>query len=214
MTLSLLDGLLVVLLLLNLFMLGTSRIRAIIQTVALQGIVLGVLPLLAHEQVGYRVVLLALATVLIKAVVIPGMLRRAMRDLTIFRETAPLVSLTTSLLLGAAGTGVALVFGRQLPLAPQHTASLLVPTSLATVLTGFLILTTRTKAVTQALGYLVLENGIFIFGLLLIQAMPFLVEIGVLLDLFVGVFVMVIIINHIRQAFDSVSTERLAALKE
>ena len=53
------------------------------------------------------------------------------------------------------------------------------------------------------LGYLVLENGIFIFGLLLLEAMPFLVEVGVLLDLFVGVFVMGIIIYHINREFAS-----------
>ena len=58
------------------------------------------------------------------------------------------------------------------------------------------------------------ENGIFVFGLLLIAAMPFLVEVGVLLDLFTGVFVMGIIINHINREFASVSTEHLAELKE
>ena len=67
--------------------------------------------------------------------------------------------------------------------------------------TGFLMLTTRRKAITQVLGYLVLENGIFMFGLLLLEAMPFLVEVGVLLDLFVGVFVMGIIIHHINREF-------------
>ena len=84
------------------------------------------------------------------------------------------------------------------------------PASLATVLTGFLLLTTRSKAITQVIGYLVLENGIFIFGLLLLEAMPFLVEIGVLLDLFVGIFVMGIIINHINREFASLDTRRLA----
>lgn len=82
------------------------------------------------------------------------------------------------------------------------------------MLTGFLILTTRRKAISQAVGYLVLENGIFLFGLLLLEAMPFLVEVGVLLDLFVGVFVMGIIINHINREFASVGTQHLAALKE
>ena len=80
------------------------------------------------------------------------------------------------------------------------------PASLATVLTGFLLLTTRRKAITQVVGYLVLENGIFLFGLLLLEAMPFLVEVGVLLDLFVGVFVMGIIIHHINREFASIGT--------
>ena len=61
----------------------------------------------------------------------------------------------------------------------------------------------------QVLGYLILENGIFLFGLLLLEAMPFLVEVGVLLDLFTGVFVMGIIIYHINREFSSISTEHL-----
>ncbi|HTW95432.1 MAG TPA: hypothetical protein VMD30_11590, partial [Tepidisphaeraceae bacterium] len=80
--------------------------------------------------------------------------------------------------------------------------------------TGFLLLTTRVKALTQTIGYLVLENGVFIFGLLLLEAVPFLVEIGVLLDLFVGVFVISIIIHHINREFASLDTRRLSALKE
>jgi hydrogenase-4 component E len=68
--------------------------------------------------------------------------------------------------------------------------------------------------VLQVLGYLVLENGIFLFGLLLLEAVPFLVEVGVLLDLFTGVFVMGIIIHHINRAFDSMSTEHLSELRE
>jgi excisionase family DNA binding protein len=66
----------------------------------------------------------------------------------------------------------------------------------------------------QVLGYLLLENGIFLFGMLLLEAMPFLVEIGVLLDLFTCVFVMGIIIHHINREFTSISTENLANLKE
>jgi len=97
-----------------------------------------------------------------------------------------------------------------LPLTTQHSAFLVVPASLATVWTGLLMLTTRRKAIMQVLGYLILENGIFLFGLLLLEAMPFLVEIGVLLDLFTGVFVMGIIIHHINREFSSSSTEHRA----
>ena len=78
---------------------------------------------------------------------------------------------------------------------------------------GLLVLATRAKAMTQVVGYLVLENGIFIFGLLLVERMPFLVEVGVLLDLFVGVFVMGIIINHINREFDSLDPHRLTELQ-
>ncbi|MBZ0088830.1 MAG: hydrogenase, partial [Thermoanaerobaculia bacterium] len=75
-------------------------------------------------------------------------------------------------------------------------------------------LTTRRKAISQVLGFLMLENGIFVFGLLLVEAMPFLVEAGVLLDLFVGIFVLTIIIHHINREFASLDTRRLSLLKE
>ena len=206
--------LLVVVLLLNLFFLGTSRIRALIQAAAMQGVVLGVMPLLIHGRADWNTALIAIATVVLKGSVIPGMLRRALREAQIKREVEPLIGLVPTMLLGAFGTLLSIGFASGLPLAPEHRGLLVVPAAFSTVLTGFLLLTTRFKAITQAIGYLVLENGIFIFGLLLLEAMPFLVEIGVLLDLFVGIFVVSIIIHHINREFASLDTRRLASLKE
>jgi hydrogenase-4 component E len=212
--LSAINLLLVGVLLLNLFMLGTSRIRALIQAAALQGVVLGVIPLLVGGGVGWTTGLIAIATIVLKGSVIPRMLRRALREAQIKREVEPLIGFVPTMLLGAAGMLGSIAFSSGLPLEPQHRELLLVPASFSTVVTGFLLLTTRIKAITQAIGYLVLENGIFIFGMLLVEAMPFLVEIGVLLDLFVGIFVVSIIIHHINREFASLDTRRLAALKE
>jgi hydrogenase-4 component E len=206
--------LLVGILLLNLFMLGTSRIRALIQAAALQGVILGVMPLLVGDHRSWNAGFIAIATVLLKGSVIPRMLRRALREAQIKREVEPLIGFVPTMLLGASGTLLSIAFASGLPLEPQHRELLIVPASFSTVLTGFLLLTTRIKAITQAIGYLVLENGIFIFGLLLVEAMPFLVEIGVLLDLFVGIFVVSIIIHHINREFASLDTRRLASLKE
>jgi hydrogenase-4 component E len=210
----LLDPLLILALTLNFAALGVSRIRAAIQVVALQGFLLGLLPLIVHAETGLRSILLVLAIIALKGFVIPGLLHRAMREANITYEINPAINYMTSLLLGALGTGLALVFSSTLPLAEEHTDLLIVPASLATVWTGFLLLTTRRKAITQVVGYLFLENGIFLFGLLLLEAMPFLVEIGVLLDLFTGVFVMGIIIHHINREFASIGAENLAELKE
>jgi hydrogenase-4 component E len=156
----------------------------------------------------------AAGAILIKGIVIPYLLMRAIRDAAIRREVEPFIGFIPSLFLGAIGTALALLFSGTLPLAPEHEGSLLVPSSLATVITGFLVLTTRRKAITQVVGYLLLENGIFIMGLCLLDAMPFLVEVGVLLDLFVGIFVMGIIINQISREFASLDVGRLSSLKE
>ena len=206
--------LLVGLLLLNLFMLGTSRIRALIQAAAVQGMVIGAMPILIGQHRGWNAALVAIASVVLKGSVIPRMLRRALREAQIKREVEPLIGFVPTMLLGAAGTLLSIGFASGLPLAHEHRELLIVPASFSTVVTGFLLLTTRIKAITQAIGYLVLENGIFIFGMLLVEAMPFLVEIGVLLDLFVGVFVVSIIIHHINREFASLDTRLLSSLKE
>jgi hydrogenase-4 component E len=211
---NLVAPLLVVVLLFNLFILGTSRLQAAVNASAAQGVLLGILTLCVHEGFGTWMVLITIVTILVKGVLIPGMLLRAIRDAAIRREIEPFIGFLPCLLLGALGTGASLIFARTLPLAQEHVGSLLVPAAMATVWTGFLVLTTRRKAITQVVGYLVLENGIFIMGLTLLQAMPFMVEMGVLLDLFVGIFVMGIILNHIRREFSSLDTAHLSALKE
>lgn len=211
---SLLEPLLILVLALNLFALGVSRIRAVINAVAFQGILLGLFPLLIHPEIGPRGIALVLGTILLKGFVIPMFLIHAMREAEIQHEIMPMVSNMTSLLLGAVGTGLAMVFASTLPLEEAHTDLRLIPTALATLWTGILMLTTRRKAIMLVLGYLLLENGIYLFGLLLLEAMPFLVEVGVLLDLFTAVFVMGIIIHHISREFASISTDRLTELKE
>lgn len=208
------DALLMTVLLLNFFALGTSRLRAVINATALQGIVLGIIAILAHHGFGVQSLLVAVGAAIIKGFVIPFLLLRAMRDVQIRREIEPFIGYVQSLVAGAIATGLAILFARTLPLADEHTGSLLVPASLATVLTGFIILTTRLKAITQVAGYLILENGIFIMGLTLVEAMPFLVEVGVLLDLVVAIFVMGIMIYRINREFSSLDTTHLTNLKE
>ncbi|HEX9294559.1 MAG TPA: hypothetical protein VF881_01960 [Polyangiaceae bacterium] len=208
------DALLVTVLLLNFFVLGTSRLRAVINATALQGILLGVLAVLAHHEFSVRPILIALGAASIKGFVIPWLLLRAMRDVAIRREVEPFIGYIPSLFAGAVATGLAIVFAATLPLADEHVGSLLVPASLATVLTGFIVLTTRRKAITQVAGYLILENGIFIMGLTLVEAIPFLVEVGVLLDLLVGIFIMGIMIYQINREFASLDTAQLTHLRE
>ena len=209
-----LDPALILVLAINFFALGVSRIRAVISAVAFQGIVLGVIPLFVHPEIGLRVIVLMVVTIGLKGYLIPKFLVRAVREAQIQHEDKPIINYMSSLLLGSVGTGLAMEFSSTLPLATEHADLLIVPASLATVWAGFLMLTTRRKAIMQVLGYLLLENGIFLFGLLLLEAMPMMVEVGVLLDLFTGIFVMVIIIHHINREFSSMSTENLSTLKE
>jgi hydrogenase-4 component E len=199
---------------LNLVALGTSRLPSLIRVAALQGMVLGIMPLLIENEWRVMVLLIAVATVFMKGIVIPALLRRAMRTANIDRDLNPLIGFLPSLLLGAAGMIGAVVLARRLPLLPEHGESLLVAGSLASVLTGLLLLIGRSKAISQVCGYLILENGIYLFGLLLIHSTPLMVEGGILLDLTVAVFVTGIIMDRIQRAFDSLDTRKLTVLRE
>jgi len=210
---SLADQLLVLVLLINFISLGTSRLIFSIRAVAVQGVILGILPGLIHP-FSWHLVGITAGILVIKGLVIPLLLNRAVRSAEIKREVEPFLGYVPTLLLGALFTALAFGFAGKLPLLPEHRGYLFVPASIATLMSGFLLLTTRRKAISQVIGYLVLENGIFIFGLLLADAMPLMVEAGVLLDLLVGTFVMGIVINHISREFSSLDTSRLTSLKE
>ncbi|MDA8430168.1 MAG: hydrogenase [Geobacteraceae bacterium] len=207
------DQLLVLVMLINLVMLGTSRLIFSIRAVAVQGVILGVLPGLIHP-FSFHLTVITVVIILAKGIIIPFLISDAVRKAHIRREVEPFIGYVPTLLIGAVFTALSFAFAQNLPLAPEHKDLLFVPASIATLLTGFLLLTTRRKAISQVIGYLVLENGIFVFGLLLSEAMPAMVEAGALLDLLVGIFIMGIVINHISREFSSIDTSRLQTLKE
>ena len=199
---------------LNLLALGSSRLPSVIRAVSVQGMVIGIMPVVIEEHFDWRVALVAVVTVAVKGFFIPNLLGRAMRAANIEREIEPFIGFIPSLLLGAGGTIAAVAGARALPLLPEHAGTLLVPGAIASVLTGFVLLIGRVKAIGQVCGYLILENGIYLFGLLLIRSTPLLVESGILLDLVVGVFVIGIIVDRIQRAFDSLDTRKLTVLRE
>jgi len=201
---------------LDLVVLASSRLRGAIRTVAFQGAVMSALPLLLaseHHQT-VHVLALALGALVVKGVVIPGMMLWAMREAAIRRELEPIVGFVPSMVLGAVGVALAFTYSGSLPLPIHARHTLLVPSALSTVWTGLILVMTRRKAVAQVLGFLVVENGIFVFGLLLSDFMPFMVEAGVLLDLLAAIFVMGIVIFHINREFASLDTRRLTSLRD
>jgi hydrogenase-4 component E len=210
---SLADQLLVLVLLINFISLGTSRLIFSIRAVAVQGVILGILPGLIHP-FSWHLVGITIVIIAVKGFVIPQLLGRAVRSAEIKREVEPFLGYVPTLLLGAVFTAFSFGFAGRLPMLAEHQNYMFVPASIATLMAGFLVLTTRRKAISQVIGYLILENGIFIFGLLLAEAMPVMVEAGALLDLLVGTFVMGIVINQISREFSSLDTSLLTSLKE
>jgi hydrogenase-4 component E len=199
---------------LNLIALGSSRLPSVVRVMASQGVVLGLLPLVIERDFHWLVAVVGAITIVVKGIVIPTLLLRAMRAANIEREIEPVIGFVPSLLLGAVGTIAAVAVAHKLPLLPEHIDTLLVPGSLASIFTGFILLVGRVKAISQVCGFLILENGIYLFGLLLLRSTPLLVESGILLDVTVGVFVIGIIVDRIQRAFDSLDTRKLTVLRE
>jgi len=212
------DLILLLLIMVDLFMLATTRIAAAVRASAVQGLLLALLPLAlsAHGSTSHlaHAGLISGGTLALKAILIPWLLMRALHKVAIYREVEPFVSQHISLLLGAVVVGVAFWSSAHLPALPGNAPALLVPVSLATVLIGFLIIVTRKKMITQVVGYLVMENGIFVFGMSLAREMPVVVEFGILLDVLVGVFVFGIVIYQISAAFDHMDADVLSELKD
>jgi hydrogenase-4 component E len=212
------DFLLLVVAVLSVAIVGTSRLTSCVRASALQGLALALLPLAlwgrALDRHMVPVIVMSLGALAVKAIIIPLLLSRAIREANVRREAEPFISQHFSLLIAAVLVGFSFWLGTVLVLPRPAPTPLLVPMAFATLLVGFLILVTRRKAITQVVGYLTLENGIFIFGQTLVEQIPFAVELSILLDVLVGVFVMGIAINHISREYEHIDIELLSSLKD
>ncbi len=199
----------------NLKLLGSSRLGASIRVVAAQGVVLGLLPIMAYRpELSWHFIALAAGTIALKGVVFPWFLFRAVREAEVTREIEPYVDYVTSLVAGVVTLGASFWMCTRLPIPATMASPWLAPVSFFSIFTGFFLIVTRKRAANQVLGFLVLENGVYAFGVGAASRTPWLVEVGVLLDVFVAVFVMGIIIFHINREFDHIDTDRLSALKD
>jgi hydrogenase-4 component E len=212
------DALLLLVLITGLFIVWSGRLAACVRAIAVQGALLAALPLVMWAPGGAvpvaHLVLMSVGALAVKAGIIPALLLRSAREAGARREVEPYVSLHVSALLGAGLVVLSLWLARVLVPPGPVTATLLVPAGFATVLLGFLMLVARKYAVTQVVGYLMLDNGVFIFGQTLAGSIPVVVELGILLDLLVAVFVMGIAIYHIGREFDHIDTRALNSLRD
>lgn len=212
------DVLLLLVIGLSIMLLATSRLQSCVRSVALQGIVLSILPIVFQARspggIGLHVALIALGTLLLKGLVIPWLVVRTMHEANVRREVEPWVSLHVSILIAAGLVGLSFWLSTVLVMPIPAPSPLLVPAAFSTLLLGFLVVVSRKKAITQVIGYLALENGVFLFGQCLLQETPLVVELGLLLDLFVGVFVFGIAIHHIQREFENVDTDEMTTLRD
>lgn len=199
----------------NIWLYFTSRLRIHIQLVAFQGLLLSILPMaLAGHQIDARKAGLAALTLLVKSVLLPVLLTRAvlrsgaLDDPAVKRRHIQ-ASFAAVLLLGLSAL---LAPGIPVPL-PESAAPILT-TAFFTLLTGLYLCVARARILSQALGVILVENGIVAASLSMSNEMPALVELGVLLDVAIAGFVMVVLVRHVTTEFQSVDVDRLSELRD
>jgi hydrogenase-4 component E len=205
------DWLLTGALLTTFIILGTERISSCIYAVAWQGAMIAALPFLTHST-HWRIALLVFSiTLLVKALLIPALLLRSLGRITILRYSEFIVRPHLALLGGGLLVVASFSASSSLP-GPPGASHLDGAVALSMLLVGFFLLVIRSRAISQVIGFLVMENGIFLFGVTLAAHFPLIVELGVLLDLLAGILVMGIMVHHIHQTFDHIDTRIMSQL--
>jgi len=191
------------------------RLSACVDVFALQSVFLAATAALVAFLTGIHHIYVAAAlTVAIKVIVIPRILKKVIERLNVTRELVMNVNIPAGLLI--CGALVILAFfitQRIIPLGFLLTRDSL-SIALAILMIGFFTMIARKKAVTQVIGFLVMENGLFLGATVAAHGMPLIVELGIFFDVLVAVLIIGIYTHRIQDAFDSVDTSKLTVLKE
>jgi hydrogenase-4 component E len=208
------DILLSLVLLSVLFALVSSRIVPLIKIIAFQGIAVSIFPLLLRPHLSWSSVLFSLVMVSVRGITIPLLLAFAVKRIAIKREIEPLIGYHASLLFGLLLIIFSVYLSGKFHLPLIHGSGFSLPTAITAFVSGLFLLVARRKAITMLIGYLMLENGIYLLGTSLSPQTHSIVEFGILLDVLAGVMIMGIILHNIQRAFDDIDTTLLRALKD
>jgi len=213
--LQLLNACAALLLLLSFAMLSQRRIVTMVNLLALQGVLLGLATLLLAWRTGKsHLYFSALLTLSLKAVFMPWLLHRLIKRLDVYWDSEPLLNSAATMLVGLLI--VVFSFGLAQPIAALASTATrsAIGIAVAVVLLAFLTMITRRKAMSQVVGFLSMENGLFFGAMSATYGMPMIIELGVALDVLVAMLVLGVFFFQIREQFDSLDLHHLESLKE
>ncbi len=196
-------------------LLAQRRIYGLLHLYAWQGVFLSISTAVVGFVAGQRhLYISSILTLALKVIVLPYILHILIVRLKIHKEVETVINVPSTMLIGIA----LVIFSYHLT-SPIREMSTLVTRStisvaLATVMLGLLMMITRKHAVTQIIGFLAMENGLFFAATSTTYGMPLVVELGVALDILIAAFIFGIFFFHIRTTFESLDVEQMARLKE
>jgi hydrogenase-4 component E len=192
------------------------ELRAIVRLLAWQGMALAAIPLVEGVYQGDRaIVTVGVIVLLLKALVLPVLLGRAVgtQDQE-RRESTPLVNTTASLLITAGLTVLAYAVTRPIIALDPTEATRAVPAAFAVILIALFVMVSRRRALSQAVGFLMLDNGIAATGFLITAGVPLIVELGASLDALFAVLVLGVLTGRMRRAFGDTDLDQLRELRD
>ncbi len=204
-----------VILLLAFAMLAQRRVMPLINLFAYQGLVLClstlVVAVTTHQSHLYWS---AGLTLLLKALLLPWILHRLVRRLYVKWDVESLVNVPTTMLVGLVLVIIAFNVAQPISLLSQTISRGTLGIALAVVMLAFLMMITRTKAIPQVVGFLAMENGLFLAATSATYGMPMVVELGIALDVLVGAIILGVFFFQIREQFDSLDIRHMEKLKD
>lgn len=196
-----------------LLLFGSSRLKVSIRIMAVQGMISGLVPFIhTAGNTDAMVWLIGLSGIVFKGIVLPWLLFLVVRRSAIRREIEPFIGFNLSILAGIGMLALSSWLALHLLSAGGGLDPVLLSAALFMVLTGLFLIISRRKAITQVMGYLVMENGIYTLGIGVGSELQSIVELGILLDVSVGVFLMGIMLFHINREFNHIDADQLGEL--
>ena len=212
---QLLDTCAALLLLLSFAMLSQRRVVTLVNLYAAQGAVLAAATLLLAWRTGEdHLYVSAALTIALKVLFLPWLLHRLIRTLEVYWDTEPLLNVSGNMLVGLVIVVFAFSLAQPITLLASTATRGAIGIAVSVVLLAFLMMITRRKAMSQVVGFLSMENGVFFGAMSASYGMPMVVELGVALDVLVAVLVMGVFFFQIRERFDSLDLHHLETLKE
>jgi hydrogenase-4 component E len=198
---------------LGVWMCGVTRVRAQLWGLSLQTALLaGVCVVLGLQPQAGHYLILAATVLLVKAVAIPAFLSWSARRLDVIRDAGAVLSPTLALFTGCGILAAAYFMAQRIAVTEMGNAGA-AGVALALLLTGMLLMITRRLALSQIIGFLVLENGIFLYGLTQTHGMPLLLEMAIAFEVLVAVMVAGLVINRLNRSFEHIDVTELRGLR-
>jgi hydrogenase-4 component E len=205
--------LLIVLLISLLYLSIANRLLTYIKILAFQGVILfGVAFIELNDINTVNLVLILLETIIVKAILVPLFIKYIIKKNNITRETEPFLPNFVSLIIVTTIIVITILLSNSI--SDTHLEKISFIVALSTLFTGLFIIGTRKKIITHVMGYLVIENGVFILSLAVGNEMPLLVNLGIMLDIFASVLILGIFVNKIGDVLKDVDVDQLRNLKD